>query len=194
MEIKHLQLGERIYSYSLIFTSTEELVINLYDGVVQRKSFTVKILSYDVVTGFLAYAIDNRAIQAVVTPGQQYIDVLLQGAYVAMQCKKIHTLLPGGGVTFSAECDTKKFSQDLVSPLSGRVVQIFVKNGDFVKTATPLLVIESMKMENVIYASRDADIKNVFISVGDLVKQNQKLVGFKQAGELYGVGQTTSEF
>ena len=194
MEIKHLQLGERIYSYSLIFVSTEELVITLYDGVVQRKSFTVKILSYDVVTGFLVYQIDNRAIQAVVTPGQQYMNVLLHGAYVAMQCKKIHTLLPGGGVTFSAECDTKKFSQDLVSPLSGRVVQIFVKNGDFVKTATPLLVIESMKMENVIYASRDADIKNVFISVGDLVKQNQKLVGFKQAGEFYGVGQTTSEF
>ena len=54
------------------------------------------ILSYDVVTGFLVYQIDNRAIQAVVTPGQQYMNVLLHGAYVAMQCKKIHTLLPGG--------------------------------------------------------------------------------------------------
>lgn len=194
MEIKHLQLGERIYSYSLIFVSTEELVVYLYDGLVRRKSFTVKILSYDFVTGFFAYAVDNRVIQAVVTPGQQYSNVLLQGAYVAMQCKKIHTLQPGGGVTFGAEFGAKKLGQELASPLSGRVVQIFVKNGDSVKTATPLLVIESMKMENVIYASRDADIKNVFISVGDLVKQNQKLVGFKQAGELYGVGQTTSEF
>lgn len=88
VEIKHLQLGERIYSYSLIFTRTEELVITLYDGVVERKSFTVKILSYDLVTGFLAYAIDNRVIQAVVTPGQEYMNVFLQGAYVAMQCKK----------------------------------------------------------------------------------------------------------
>ncbi|MBM3887077.1 biotin/lipoyl-binding protein [Candidatus Dependentiae bacterium] len=194
MEIKHLQLGNRVYSYSLMFVSTDELIISFYDGIQKKYSLTVKILSYDPVTGFLAYSIDNRVIQAVVTAGQQHVDVLLQGVCVAIQCKKIHTLQSEGAVLFSSECTVKKDGWDLVSPLSGRVVQIFVKNGDFVKSTTPLLVIESMKMENVIYASHDAYIKNVFISIGDLVKQNQKLVSFKQAGEIYGASQATNEY
>jgi biotin carboxyl carrier protein len=194
MEIKHLQIGDKVYSYTLVFVTSDELAITFFNGLEKLNKLQVKILSYDLATGFFAFAIDNKVFRAVVVPGRQYVDVLLQAAAKAVRCKKLNTLQQGGSMAFSAECGSAGLGLDLMSPLSGRVVEIFIKNGDFVKSATPLLVIESMKMENVIYASRDAVIKNVFISVGDLVKQNQKLVGFKEAGELYGASQTTSEF
>lgn len=194
MEIKHLQIKDKIFSYTLIFLTSDDLVITFFNGLEKLFHLDIKMLSYDLATGFIAFSINNKVIKAIVSPGQQYIDVLLHSAVSVVKCKKLNTLQSGEGGAFSSEGSSSDKNFDLVSPLSGRVLQIFVKKGDFVKATTRMFVIESMKMENVIYASRDAVIKNVFIAVGDLVKQNQKLVGFKQAGELYGASQTTDDF
>ncbi len=194
MEIKYLQIGNKIYSYTFVFLNPNEIALSLYEGEQKLQTIRAKILLYDVATGFLAFDIGGRVSNMVVKTEQQNISVQCCKTHVSVLCKKIHALQRGGQGIFSPESNTSDRQQDLVSPLSGRIVQIFVKNSDFVKIAAPLLVIESMKMENVIYASRDAVIKTVFISVGDLVKQNQKLISFKRAGEVYGACQTTGEF
>lgn len=194
MEIKHLQIGSRIFSYSLVFFSPTELSVSFYEGVEKRKTVLAKILSYDAGTGFLAFDLEGRVFRMVVTHHHRVIEVQSRDAARPIICKKIHALQAGSPLSFSPEGMSCDREQDLVSPLSGRVVQIFVKNGDLVKKGSSLLVVESMKMENVIYASRDAVIKNVFIGIGDLVKQNQKLIGFKRAGEVYGACQAASEF
>ena len=194
MEIRYLKIGNRTYSYSLVFIGVHELVLTFYEDVQESSSVSLKILEYDAATGFIAYAINNSVIKGVVQQTHQDFTVFLQGALTPLHSKKVNALQSNKEMIFNVELGNKLQALDLLSPLSGRVVEVFVKNGDFIKIATPLLVIESMKMENVIYASRDAYIKNVFISSGDLVKQKQKLVSFKQAGELYGASQTTNDF
>ncbi|MFH0757636.1 MAG: biotin carboxylase N-terminal domain-containing protein [Bacteroidota bacterium] len=62
------------------------------------------------------------------------------------------------------------------APLNGRIVQINSQAGDEVKAAEPLLVIESMKMENKICSPGRAVIKKIHVSVGDQVHTNQLLV------------------
>lgn len=66
----------------------------------------------------------------------------------------------------------------LKSPLAGRIVKVLVNPGDHVSKNQLLVIIESMKMENEIRATFPGFIKNVSISEGNLVQQNQVLITF----------------
>ncbi len=82
-----------------------------------------------------------------------------------------------------AKKDAIKFSSDLfLSPLTGRVTKICVSSGDFVKKGQPLLLVESMKMENELCASFSGFIKTILIFVSDVVKQGQVLIEFGKEG------------
>ncbi len=65
---------------------------------------------------------------------------------------------------------------DITAPLNGRVVQINVKVGDNVKEGEPLLVIESMKMENKIMSDHRAVVEQIEVSIGQQVETNQILL------------------
>lgn len=68
------------------------------------------------------------------------------------------------------------------SPLAGRVVRVLSCAGAAVLAGQPLVVIESMKMENEICASRDGIIKTLFIALGNLVQPNQPLIELEMKG------------
>lgn len=69
-------------------------------------------------------------------------------------------------------------SADLMvtAPISGKVVAIKVKEGDEIKQGQELMLVEAMKMENVIYASRKAKVVKIFVKEQDLVNVNQDLI------------------
>ncbi len=67
----------------------------------------------------------------------------------------------------------------LVAPIAGLVHHVRVKEGDHVKTGGELLVIEAMKMENVIYADHDVVIKKVHITENESVQADQLLIEFE---------------
>jgi len=56
------------------------------------------------------------------------------------------------------------------------VVRVLVRQQEQVKKDQPLLVVESMKMENELCAPYDAIVKNLSISEGDLVQPKQELM------------------
>ena len=60
--------------------------------------------------------------------------------------------------------------------MPGLIVALSVQAGRTVKVGEHLLVIEAMKMENVISASHEALVEEVFCSVGDHVITGQKLI------------------
>jgi acetyl/propionyl-CoA carboxylase alpha subunit len=65
---------------------------------------------------------------------------------------------------------------EVTAPLNGKIVQINVKEGEEVDEGDPLLVIESMKMENKILASSRARIKKIEAAVGQQVHTNQIII------------------
>lgn len=69
------------------------------------------------------------------------------------------------------------------SPLAGRVLRATIQKGEICKKGQPLCVIESMKMENEICAPCDALVKNILISPGDVVQQNQNVVVLESKGD-----------
>lgn len=69
--------------------------------------------------------------------------------------------------------------QELKSGMPGKIIEIFVKEGDVVKANKPLLIMEAMKMENEMRASRDVKIKEIKVKQGDSVESGAVLIKFE---------------
>lgn len=74
-----------------------------------------------------------------------------------------------------------KRSADLVNknvkaPMPGKVLEVLAKEGDKLLKGDNLLILEAMKMENVIKAEMDCVIKKVHISKQENVEKNQVLI------------------
>jgi acetyl-CoA carboxylase biotin carboxylase subunit len=70
-------------------------------------------------------------------------------------------------------------SNHVTSPMPGKVIRIMVGDGEQVKKGDPLLIIEAMKMENLIVCPREAIIKAVNVAVNDRVESSTVLVEFE---------------
>ena len=68
------------------------------------------------------------------------------------------------------------------APMPGKVIKINVKTGEEVKKGDVLMIIEAMKMENNIVASRDAKINEVNVELNQLVEVHSPLVVFEEEG------------
>ena len=62
------------------------------------------------------------------------------------------------------------------SPLPGVILDINIKVGDTVKSGQKLLILEAMKMENVINSDRDGTVTEICVSKGDSVLEGANLV------------------
>lgn len=70
-------------------------------------------------------------------------------------------------------------SLTVVTPMPGKVINIMVAPGVPVKKGDGLLIIEAMKMENLIVSPRDGTIKEIIVGVGDRVESNKGVVEFE---------------
>ena len=64
------------------------------------------------------------------------------------------------------------------APMPGLIIDLKVKDGDAVKAGETLLILEAMKMENIIKAPADAVVKSVKVSLRQGVEKNQVLIEF----------------
>ena len=62
------------------------------------------------------------------------------------------------------------------SPLPGSVVKVLVSEGQAVKKGDTLLTLESMKMENAIMAEQDGTVKQIAVTPGQNVMQDDLLI------------------
>jgi acetyl/propionyl-CoA carboxylase alpha subunit len=68
---------------------------------------------------------------------------------------------------------------ELKAPMPGLVIDIRVNEGDEVKKGDPLLVLEAMKMENILKCPADVKIKKININKSQAVEKNQVLISFE---------------
>lgn len=110
----------------------------------------------------------------------------LSTAYIAQNDGKLFVHIDGKTIELSlSDSKQKKHSKEgleygakdeITTPMPGKIVRLLVKVGDIVKPKQPLVIVESMKMENEIKSSIDGCIKAVNFKPGDLVNPGQTII------------------
>lgn len=71
-------------------------------------------------------------------------------------------------------------SKKLISPMPGLIKSVDVSEGQKVKSGDQLLIIEAMKMENILKSEKDCVIDKVLIKPGDSVGADEELILFSK--------------
>ncbi|MEM8938130.1 MAG: biotin/lipoyl-containing protein [Bacteroidota bacterium] len=77
--------------------------------------------------------------------------------------------------------DSTKISaiSEVKAPMPGSILDIMVEEGKEVRSGDQLVILEAMKMENVIKSPGDGLIDKIHVSLKQSVEKNQVLISFK---------------
>ena len=127
-----------------------------YSVIYKNKSFFIYLISYDKENKFFSFKINDRIYNVCLADTN---DILLRNMNI--------------------DYKLDKKASNLKAPMPGLIVDINVKKGISVKKGEPLLILEAMKMENMIKAPNDLLIKNICVNPGDTVEKNELLIEFE---------------
>lgn len=119
---------------------------------------------------------NNRSIEA------QLIDICLNDKLVRLKIDgkhfsvKIEDELDELVDQLGFKSEANLVIKDINAPMPGLVLEILVNEGDHIEKDSQLLILEAMKMENVIKSPSDGIVKKIKVSKGDAVEKNQFLI------------------
>jgi biotin carboxyl carrier protein len=67
----------------------------------------------------------------------------------------------------------------IIAYIPGSIKQIFIKEGDYVKSGDKLLILEAMKMKNIIKSPKNGKIKTIFVKIDDKLAKDTTLIEFE---------------
>lgn len=134
----------------------QEISGNQFHLIYNHKSIKVEILSMD----------DSRKLCTIRVNGNEYTTELSD---------QFDELLHKLGMD---NLNTHKVAE-LKAPMPGLVLKVLVNEGEEVKKGASLLVLEAMKMENIIKSPADLIIKSVKVTPGDKVEKNAVMLTFE---------------
>jgi len=127
---------------------------NLFTGIINDKTVSVKINLFD---------------------GGYYLTHAGATSKVKVRSPRIAEL-----EKFMRETSDVDSMNEIKTPIAGKVVIVNVKEGDEVKLGQDVIIIEAMKMENLICSERKAKVTKVHVKPGDSVDANQVLVELEE--------------
>ncbi len=133
--------------------------INLKGGhshiLYQDKSYEVEIISLDQAEKTVVIKVNGSTYQVAIA--DQYDLLLRQLGMDNRQANKV---------------------QEIKAPMPGLVIKVLVEVGQEVNKGDSLLILEAMKMENILKSTTGGVIKNIRVAKGDKVEKNEVLVQF----------------
>jgi propionyl-CoA carboxylase alpha chain len=128
-------------------------------------------------------------------PRQEEVQVEIDGVALTAQVRAIQSRgEPGPEATETADSSTPSqaaaarslpgpqtstmASNAVTAPLPGVIKSIAVSPGQQVSSGDQLLVIEAMKMDNILRASRDGTIETIHVSEGHQVAYGERLLEY----------------
>ncbi len=97
--------------------------------------------------------------------------------------QQVHVWLAGQSYVFSPPAPTTRArrsgqaaSDDIVCPVPGVVIAVHVSADDAVEAGQDLVIIESMKTEQIVKSPRDGVVERVSVVEGDRVDRGMRLV------------------
>jgi biotin carboxyl carrier protein len=132
-----------------------ELTSNNYHLILNHQSYTLELVTIEKEKREVTVKINNRLVKVVVKTS---LDELLKKMGLNNKVAVV---------------------KDIGAPMPGLILDIVVSEGDEVKKGDKLLILEAMKMENIIKSPNDGKIKKITITKGDSVDSGQKLIHFE---------------
>ncbi len=129
---------------------------NKYHAIINNQSLTVELASKD----------ETGKNMIVIINGSKYA-VAIENQYDALLKQLGLDKLAGNKVN------------NIKAPMPGLVLRIMVAVGDSVKKGDSLLVLEAMKMENIIKATGDGIIKKISVNEKTAVEKGSILIEFE---------------
>ena len=80
---------------------------------------------------------------------------------------------------YMPEIKREDLSKKLISPMPGLIKSISIKKGQLIKQGEELVIIEAMKMENILKSEKDCLVEDVLIKEGSSVSTDEVLITFK---------------
>lgn len=120
------------------------------------RSYTAEVVRLDVKSKTMTLRINNNE-------------------YEVQVKEKLDLLLEKMGFDTAAGSRVK----DLKAPMPGAVLDVRVQLGQAVQKGDPLIVLEAMKMENVLKAPGDGVVKSIEVQKGQNVEKNHLLIVFE---------------
>lgn len=145
-----LQVNNQPIDFDLLKTGPQSSHI-IHDN----KSYTVEVVDFDKAEKLAHIKVNGNVYQVQVTT---QLDLLLK--QLGMDNLSSNKIL------------------QIKAPMPGLVLNVLVSEGTEVKKGDNLLVLEAMKMENMIKSPTDGVIKKIEVKQGDKVEKNELLVVF----------------
>jgi biotin carboxyl carrier protein len=111
----------------------------------------------------------------IVDSDKKILKIKINGKVVEIVVKDRHDLLLE---TMGVSTSSGPKVQEIKAPMPGLIIDIKVSEGDAVKTGDPLLVLEAMKMENIIKSPCDGVVQQILCKKGTVVEKNKLLIKF----------------
>ena len=143
--------SDLLASYKVLKQDNSELVLEKY-GV----KYTCQLLSYEA--------------------SSNHVVLKVNGVKITVSLKKeVDLVLEKFGISDSSS----QLVNELKAPMPGVVLEVNVAVGDNVKVGDPLLILEAMKMENVLSSPIDGIISSIEVNKKDTVEKNTLLLKFE---------------
>ena len=134
--------------------------------------FKIKATSFQVIYKNRSYLVDVSSYNQKTKSFEMYINNNLYSVQIQ---DRFDDLLLGFGIDNALN----KKENVLMAPMPGRVVEVLIKEGTFVKEGDSLIILEAMKMENIIKSGRDGFVKKIEVIHDENVKKNSILLHYK---------------
>jgi len=153
LQIKDKQVKINDKEFELDALRMEEGAMHL---IIEGKSYRVRIQSSDSETKSYQLNVNGNAYSVALS---DEMDLLLSRLGLAdLASKKVN---------------------EVKAPMPGLVLKLVAAQGDTVAKGDSLLVLEAMKMENVIKSPGEGVIKSIRVNAGDKVEKNAVLIEFE---------------
>lgn len=145
-----IQIDGNVYEWDMV-----EIGNQSFHVIHKNKSYRAEVLSFD-----------KQA---------KSLTVRINGSKYNVEVKdKLDLLLERLGMDKLAANEVK----DIKAPMPGLVLDIMVKEGDEVKKGDQVMILEAMKMENVLKSPGDGTVKSIKVKKGEGVEKNQVMILF----------------
>lgn len=105
--------------------------------------------------------------------------VLHDGGVQTFRDGAMHALAAHDPLAHSHEMHSEQ-GGGLHAPMPGKIISIAVRAGDAVSKGQTLLVMEAMKMEHTIVASKEGTVEELFFALGDQVTEGAQLISVRE--------------